>query len=325
VTGGVSVGALVGARGADNGLELDVLAGAAGLERRITLPYIQKTGLAVAGFDEYLRSGRVLVFGESEIRFLERMSQPERAQALRRLFTRDLPCVLITTALDGPIELASEAERAGVPLLRTALSTPIAIARLTNLLEDHLAPREIRHGVLLDILGLGVLLTGESGIGKSECAIDLVVRGHRLVADDTVEIRCRGEAILIGTCPELTRHHVEIRGLGLVNVTELFGVSATRASKRVELVVHLERWESGREYDRLGIESSAVGILGIQVPCVTMPVAPGRNLAMLVEVAARNQLLRSRGRHAARLLAERLERQLERLADRDDDPEVEGL
>jgi len=325
VTGGVSVGALVGARGAANGLELDVLAGAAGLERRITLPYIQKTGLAVAGFDEYLRSGRVLVFGESEIRFLERMSQPERAQALRRLFTRDLPCVLITTALDGPVELASEAERAGVPLLRTALSTPIAIARLTNLLEDHLAPREIRHGVLLDILGLGVLLTGESGIGKSECAIDLVVRGHRLVADDTVEIRCRGEAILIGTCPELTRHHVEIRGLGLVNVTDLFGVSATRASKRVELVVHLERWESGREYDRLGIESSAVGILGVQVPCVTMPVAPGRNLAMLVEVAARNQLLRSRGRHAARLLAERLERQLERLADRDDDPEVEGL
>jgi HPr kinase/phosphorylase len=325
VTGGVSVGALVGARGAANGLELDVLAGAAGLERRITLPYIQKTGLAVAGFDEYLRSGRVLVFGESEIRFLERMLQPERAQALRRLFTRDLPCVLITTALDGPVELAAEAERAGVPLLRTALSTPIAIARLTNLLEDHLAPREIRHGVLLDILGLGVLLTGESGIGKSECAIDLVVRGHRLVADDTVEIRCRGEAILIGTCPELTRHHVEIRGLGLVNVTDLFGVSATRASKRVELVVHLERWESGREYDRLGIESSAVGILGVQVPCVTMPVAPGRNLAMLVEVAARNQLLRSRGRHAARLLAERLERQLERLADRDDDPEVEGL
>ncbi len=325
MTGGVSVGALVGARGASSGLELDLLAGASGLERRITLPYIQKTGLALAGFDEYLRSGRVLIFGESEIRFLERMSPPERAQALRRLFIRDLPCVLVTMALDGPAELAAEAERAGVPLLRTALSTPIAIARLTNLLEDHLAPREIRHGVLLDILGLGVLLTGESGIGKSECAIDLVVRGHRLVADDTVEIRCRGEAILIGTCPELTRHHVEIRGLGLVNVTDLFGVSATRASKRVELVVHLERWESGREYDRLGIESSAVDILGVQVPCVTMPVAPGRNLAMLVEVAARNQLLRSRGRHAARLLAERLERQLERLADRDDDPDGEAL
>jgi HPr kinase/phosphorylase len=189
-----------------------------------------------------------------------------------------------------------------------------------------MAPRETRHGVLMDILGLGVFLTGESGIGKSECALDLIGRGHRLVADDTVEIRCRGESILIGTCPELTRHHVEVRGLGLINVTDLFGVSATRSSKRVELVVNLERWEPGREYDRLGLDTTTVDILGVDVPCVTMPVAPGRNLAMLVEVAARNQLLRTRGRHAARLLAERLERRLERLADRDgDEPEDDEL
>jgi HPr kinase/phosphorylase len=178
----------------------------------------------------------------------------------------------------------------------------------------------------MDILGLGVLITGESGIGKSECALDLVVRGHRLVADDTVEIRCRGEAVLIGTCPEMTRHHVEIRGLGLVNVTDLFGVSATRSSKRVELVVHLERWEPGREYERLGLDPTTADILGVSVPLVTMPVAPGRNVAMLVEVAARNQLLRSRGRHAAQLLAARLERRLEQLADRDsDDVEVDDL
>jgi HPr kinase/phosphorylase len=178
--------------------------------------------------------------------------------------------------------------------------------------------------VLLDILGLGVFLTGESGIGKSECALDLVGRGHRLVADDTVEIRCRGQSILIGTCPELTRHHVEIRGLGLVNVTDLFGVAATRSSKRVELVVRLERWEVGRAYDRLGLDTETVDILGVQVPVITMPIAPGRNVAMLVEVAARNQLLRSRGRHAARLLADRLERRLERLTDRDlDEPEEE--
>jgi HPr kinase/phosphorylase len=321
----VNVGALLGARGAATGLELDLLAGAAGLERRITLPYIQKTGLALSGFDEYLRTGRVLIFGESEIRFLETMDPAVRAANLRTLFARDFPCVLVTMGLDGPPELTAEAERADVPLLRTALPTPVAIARLTNLLEDRLAPRETRHGVLLDILGLGVLLTGDSGIGKSECALDLVGRGHRLVADDTVEIRCRGEAILIGTCPELTRHHVEIRGLGLVNVTDLFGVSATRSSKRVELVVHLERWEPGREYDRLGLDTAMMEILGVQVPLVTMPVAPGRNLAMLVEVAARNQLLRSRGRHAARLLAERLERRLEQLADRDgDDAETEA-
>ena len=275
MSAGVSVGTLLGARGAAIGLDLDLLAGAAGLERRITLPYVQKTGLALSGFDEYLRTGRVLIFGESEIRFLERMAADNRAQTLRRLFMRDFPCVMITMGLDGPAELAAESERAGVPLLRTGLTTPVAIARLTTMLEDRLAPRETRHGVLMDILGLGVLLTGESGIGKSECALDLVVRGHRLVADDTVEMRCRGEAVLIGTCPELTRNHVEIRGLGLVNVTDLFGVSATRSSKRVELVVHLERWESGREYDRLGLDPVTTEILGVSIPLVTMPVAPG--------------------------------------------------
>ncbi len=322
----VSVGSLLGARGAAGGLDLDLLAGAAGLERRITLPYIQKTGLALAGFDEYLHSGRVLVFGESEIRYTERMPPPERTAALRRLFSRDLPCVMITMGLEGPPELPAEAERASVPLLRTALPTPAAIARLTSLLEGRLAPRETRHGVLMDILGLGVLIAGESGVGKSECALDLIGRGHRLVADDTVEIRCRDQSILIGTCPELTRHHVEIRGLGLVNVLELFGVSATRTSKRVELVVRLERWERDREYDRLGLEGQSMEILGVRIPVVTMPVAPGRNLAMLVEVAARNQLLRTRGHHAARLIADRLERRLEQLADRDvDDPEDEVL
>jgi HPr kinase/phosphorylase len=325
VTGGVSVGTLLGARGAAIGLDLDLLAGASGLERRITLPYVQKTGLALSGFDEYLRSGRVLIFGESEIRFLERMAPDNRAVTLRRLFLRDFPCVMITMGLDGPAELALESERAGVPLLRTALTTPVAIARLTTLLEDRLAPRETRHGVLMDILGLGVFLTGESGIGKSECALDLVVRGHRLVADDTVEVRCRGEAVLIGTCPELTRNHVEIRGLGLVNVTDLFGVSASRSSKRVELVVHLERWEPGREYERLGLDPTATEILGVSIPLVTMPVAPGRNVAILVEVAARNQLLRSRGRHAAQLLAARLERRLEQLADREIDPHLDDV
>jgi HPr kinase/phosphorylase len=325
VSTGVTVGALLGSRGASGGLHLDLLAGAAGLDRRITLPYVQKTGLALAGYDEYLRAGRVLIFGESEIRFLERLDASARAHNLRRLFARDFPCVMITMGLDGPPELSAEAERVGVPVLRTALPTPVAIARLTTMLEDHMAPREVRHGVLLDILGLGVLITGESGIGKSECALDLVGRGHRLVADDTVEIRCRGEAILIGTCPELTRHHVEIRGLGLINVTDLFGVSSTRASKRVELVVHLERWEVGREYDRLGLDVTTTEILGIAVPLVVMPVAPGRNVAMLVEVAARNQVLRLRGRHAARELADRLERRLEQLADRGGDDLEEDL
>jgi HPr kinase/phosphorylase len=316
---GLTVGTLLGARGTGSGLDADLLAGSAGLERRITLPYIQKTGLALAGFDEYLRTGRVLVFGESEIRFLERMESATRTQSLRRLFARDLPCVLVTMGLDVPPEMLAEAERSGVPLLRTAAATPIAIARLTGHLEDQLAPREMMHGVLMDILGLGVFIAGDSGIGKSECALDLVVRGHRLVADDTVEVRCRAESVLIGTCPELTRHHIEIRGIGVINVSDLFGISATRASKRVELLVRLERWEAGREYDRLGLDIETEQMLGVHVPVVRMPVAPGRNLAMLVEVAARNQLLRFRGRHAARALAERLERRLETLAERGDE------
>jgi HPr kinase/phosphorylase len=322
---GVSVGALLGARGAASGLDLDLLAGATGLDRRITLPHIQKTGLALTGYDEYLRPGRVLIFGESEIRFLEQMAPASRRATLGRLFGRDFPCVMMTMGLEGPPELLEEAERAGVPLVRSHLTTPVAIARLTTLLEDRMAPRETRHGVLMDIVGLGVFMTGESGIGKSECALDLIGRGHRLVADDTVEMRCRGEAILIGTCPELTRHHVEIRGLGLINVTDLFGVSATRSSKRVELVVHLERWDERREYDRLGLDVTTIEILGVAVPLVIMPVAPGRNLAMLVEVAARNQLLRGRGRNAARELAERLERRLEQLADRTDADDSEDL
>lgn len=316
----VPVASLLGARGADADLEFDLLAGAAGLERRITLPYAQKTGLALAGFDEYLRPGRVLVFGESEIRYLERMEASARVAALTRLFSRDFPCVVLTLGLDPPDELLAEAERAGVPVLRTNATTPTAMARLTRLLEDRMATREVLHGVLLDILGLGVLITGESGIGKSECALDLVGRGHRLVADDTVEVRMRGESVLIGSCPELTRHYVEIRGLGLVNVTDLFGVAATRSSKRIELVVQLERWEMGREYDRLGLTTDTQIVLGVSVPLIRMPVAPGRNIAMLVEVAARNCLLRSRGRHAAQLLAGRLEHRLARAAGRQEIP-----
>jgi len=174
----------------------------------------------------------------------------------------------------------------------------------------------------VEVLGLGVVIAGETGIGKSECALDLVVGGHRLVADDTVEVRCRAQSMLVGTCPELTRNHIEIRGLGLINVGDLFGISATRTAKRVELIVQLERWEAGREYDRLGLDTETQDMLGVRVPLIRMPVAPGRNLAMLVEVAARNQLLRSRGRHAAKLLAERLERRLETMAERDGDDEL---
>jgi HPr kinase/phosphorylase len=292
------------------GLSLELLAGGQGLDRQITNPHCQKTGLALAGFQEYLKPGRVLIFGESEIRYLESLDAAARLRTLRLALALDFPCVLITGGFTPPPEVPIVAEQAGLPVLQTPVQTPAAIAKLTSILEDSLAERTVMHAVLMDILGLGVLIVGESGIGKSECALDLIVRGHRLVADDTVEIRRRAETVLIGTCPELTRHHMELRGVGLINVKDLFGIASTRSSKRVELVVGLERWDPAREYERLGLDDHFFEVLGLQVPLIRMPVAPGRSIAILVEVAARNQLLRSRGQHAARALASRLEQAL---------------
>ena len=325
---GVTVAGLLSSRPEAFGLPLELLAGANGLDRVITSPHIQKTGLALAGFHEYLRPGRVLIFGESEIRYLESLESSGRITSLRLALTLDFPCVLITGGFTPPPELVDEAARARVPLLKTPVATPTAIAKLSSLLEDSLAERTMIHAVLMDVLGLGVLIAGESGIGKSECALDLIVRGHRLVADDTVEVRRRQETILIGTCPELTRHHMELRGLGVINVKELFGIASTRSSKRVELVVQLERWVPTREYERLGLDDVFHEILGLRVPLLKMPVAPGRNIAILVEVAARNQLLRQRGHHAARELADRLEASLRQpshpAAPDEEDEEIES-
>jgi HPr kinase/phosphorylase len=307
---GVTVRALLNSRLEDVGLPLELIAGGDGLERAITSPYIQKTGLALAGFHEYLKPGRVLILGESEIRYLEGLDASARMASLRLALTIDFPCVLVTGGFTPPAEVAIEADRSMLPLLKTAVATPTAIARLTSVLEDRLAEHTLMHAVLVDILGLGVLIVGESGIGKSECALDLIVRGHRLVADDTVDIRRRAESILIGSCPELTRHHMELRGLGLINVKDLFGIASTRVSKRIELVVQLERWDPARQYQRLGLDGESYEILGHAVPLIRLGVAPGRSVANLVEVAARNQLLRSRGHHAARELAARLDQTL---------------
>ena len=324
-TSGVTVRALLDSHPEAFGLPIELLAGADGLSRVITSPHIQKTGLALAGFDAYLKPGRVLILGESEIRYLEGLEPTARTTAMRLALTHDFPCVVITGGFTPPAGLLVEAERARLPLLKTTVATPTAIAKLTSMLEDSLAERIMVHAVLMDILGLGALIVGESGIGKSECALDLIVRGHRLVADDTVEIRRRAETILIGTCPELTRHHMELRGLGVINIKELFGIASTRSSKRVELVVHLERWEPGRQYERLGLDDAFYEILGLKVPLIRMPVAPGRSVAILVEVAARNQLVRSRRHHAAQALAERLEQALRRDSVPSHDDEDEEL
>jgi HPr kinase/phosphorylase len=307
---GISVATVLRTRPDALGLSLELMAGESGLDALITSPHVQKTGLALAGFHEYLKPGRVLVFGESEVRYLESLDPEARTGTMRLVYSHEFPCVLVAGDLALPADLVEEADRARRPLLRTRLPTPAAIAKLGSMLEDFLAARTTTHAVLMDILGLGVLITGDSGIGKSECALDLIVRGHRLVADDAVEIRRRSETILIGTCPDLTRHHMELRGLGIIDVRQLFGIASIRSSKRIELVVRLERWNEAREYERLGLDEETYEILGLRVPLIRMPVAPGRNIAILVEVAARNQLLKSKGHHAARLLAGQLDERL---------------
>ena len=208
---GVSVATVLRDLADSRALDLEVLAGRAGIERRNTIPHTQKTGLALSGFDAYLRSGRVLVFGESEVRYLESLQPAERNATMQRVFSHDLPCLLVTGGLTTPPEVAIEADRARVPLLATRAATAEVMARLSAVLDTYLAARGVVHGVLMDILGLGVLIVGESGIGKSECALDLVVRGHRLVADDAVELRCRAQSFVIGTCPAHTPSHGDSR------------------------------------------------------------------------------------------------------------------
>ena len=246
----------------ESAFDLELIAGSTGLPRRITNSQPQKTGLALAGFDGYLRPGRALILGESEIRYLESLGSDACRDTLGRVLSHDLPCIVVTQGLAAPPALLEAADRHGVPVLTTKAATPEAMARLITVLDSRLAARTMVHGVLMDILGLGVLVIGESGIGKSECALDLIVRGHRLVADDAVELRCRAAAFVLGRSPDATRQHMEIRGLGLINVQDLFGVASTRTSKRVELVVQLERWEPGREYRPAGPRRPAVRGVG---------------------------------------------------------------
>ena len=290
-------------------LSLRLAAGRKGLDRVILIPRVQRPGLALSGFTDYIRYGRVQILGGSEVSYLRTLAPARRRAVLRRLARCEVTCFVVTKGLVPPPELLAETEQRGVPVLVTTLESTPFIKQLSAFLDERLALRMQLHSVLLDVFGLGVLVIGESGIGKSECALDLIDRGHRLVADDVVEIKRLADA-LVGSSPDLTRYHMELRGLGVINIKDLYGVSSIRLSQRVELVVSLERWEEGREYDRLGLQDERYPILGIEAPLVRMPVAPGRNLALLVEVAARNQLLKARGYDAARLFAEQVDEML---------------
>lgn len=297
-------------QGGPAALQLKLAAGRSGLDHKITLARVQRPGLALSGHTDYIRYGRVQIMGGSELNFLGRLPAARRAAAIRRLTACRVSCFVVTKGQKPPSELLEEAESRGIPVLVTRADSTPFIKALSAFLEDRLALRIHLHSVLLDVFGLGVLIVGESGIGKSECALDLIDRGHRLIADDVSEIKRIGDT-LIGASPDLTRYHMELRGLGVLNIKDLYGVSSVRMSQRVELVVSLERWETGQDYDRLGLRNEHFSILGLELPLVRMPVAPGRNIAILVEVASRNRLLKDRGYDAARQFAERVDEMIE--------------
>jgi HPr kinase/phosphorylase len=290
-------------------LEVTAVAGHAGISRIVSVPRIQKPGLALTGWPEQLHPHRVLVLGGTEIEYLA--DQPKaRDVGIATLLESDPACIVVCRGLAPPAELILAAGQRGVPVLVSALLTADFIAAVTGWMSDRLAPSTDMHGVLLDVLGIGVLLLGKSGIGKSETALDLVVRGHRLVADDVIRLRRQGGHV-VGRGSGIIGHHMEIRGLGIINIKDLFGVSAVRDTKKIELVVELREWNENEEYDRLGFDDRFDRILDVAVPAVQLPVRPGRNLATLIEVAARNQLLKLQGTHSARAFRDQLDRAME--------------
>lgn len=307
---GVEVRELLGEELSELGLR--VLAGEAHLDNRILHPRVQKPGLAFAGYYAYIKAGRVQIIGESETEYLKTVPREERHVRFDTITGLPVPVFVITKgieALPGFLQRCRERE---VPVLSASALSSTVIKQVSWFLEDRLAPSTHLHGVLLEVFGLGVLLIGDSGVGKSESALDLITRGHSLVADDRVTVNRYPSGELIGYCEGPLRHHMELRGIGIINVQDLFGLGAVRERKSIDLVIQLEHWREGEAYDRLGLDESLYPILDTPVPYIRMPVALGRNLSILVEIAARNHLLKLQGHHSAREFARQLERELER-------------
>jgi HPr kinase/phosphorylase len=292
------------------GVGLRMLAGEAGLERPLCHPRVQKNGLALAGHYHGLVPTRVQVLGETELSYLDSLTLDARGVATRGFLSLGLSCVVVTGGKDPPRSLVAAAEATTTPLFATPSRSSRTINALHAVLDDRLAPQTQLHGVLADVYGVGVLLLGKSGIGKSECALELVMRGHRLVADDIVRCDWRPPGLVFGQPAELLRHHLEIRGLGVLDIRELFGVTAVRERKRIDLVVHLVEWNEREEFDRLGIEDHHHHILDTPIRELRVPVRSGRNMGSIIEMAARNELLRRDGRHTAHEFLNRIEGRL---------------
>lgn len=287
-------------------LDLTLAAGQAGLEREITSSDISSPGLVLAGFTDRFPSRRMQVLGETEVMYLRSMDADRRREVLGDFLGAEIPVVFVTKGLEPPQELLDLAEERGIPVVQSQLKTGEFYRRIKPFLEEEFAPSTAIHGSLADVYGVGLLFVGASGIGKSECVLDLVERGHRLVADDVVLVRRRGFDVLIGQAHEHQQHHMEIRGIGIIDVRALFGVRAVRQQKRIEVVVQLEHWRESASYDRTGLERDTIDILDTTIPRVLIPLNPGKNITVISEVVAMDHLLRYAGVDSARMFEQNL-------------------
>jgi HPr kinase/phosphorylase len=284
----------------NDALDLTCIGGRPGLIREIAVTDINRPGLELGGFYENFAFQRIQIFGRGENAYLQKLAKEKQRKELEKLFTYPIPCCVFTHSLTPTADFAESAEAVECPTLQTDLSTSEFTMRILRVLSTIYAPKQTVHGVLVEVFGIGVLIQGESGVGKSESALSLIERGHRLVADDSVEIRRVSGNILMGTGAQVVSHHMEIRGLGIINITHLFGVGAIRDKKQIQLVVQLELWNPDKNYDRIGAEEATEDILGVHVPCVTVPIKPGRNIPVIIETAARNERLKKMGYYSAR-------------------------
>lgn len=287
--------------------QLEIIYGSEGFEQiEIMSDDVNRPGLQLAGFFDYFEPNRLQIMGKVENTYVEQFDSAKRTEIFERFFETGVPAVLITRNIEVVPECLEAAKKYGVTLLRTNQFTASISSAIIAMLKVALAPRITMHGVLVELYGEGVLILGDSGVGKSETAIELIKRGHRLIADDAVEISRVSDKTLVGTAPEIIRHFIELRGIGIVDVRRLFGMGAVKNTERVDLIVNLEQWEEGKMYDRLGMDTQYTEILGLRIPSLTIPVRPGRNLAVVLEVAAMNQRHKSMGFNAAKELNERM-------------------
>jgi len=293
-----------------NRLKLEIVNNKSSFNKKIKEKEVHRPGLALTGFVDVFTYSRVQVIGNTELAYIETLSPEKREASIRKICEFDLPCIIITHKNEPFEDLVSIANENKISILRSEFSTTHVIQILSSYLEKELAPSKIVHGSLVDVYGVGVLITGRSGIGKSEVALDLVERGHRLVADDVVHLKRKTEGLLIGSCSEALLHHLEIRGIGIIDVCSLFGVHAVRFQKRVEIELHLEDWEEGKNYDRTGLEENFVEYCGVSIPIINLPIFPGKNITVLSEVISLNHLLKVYGQFTAREFNEKLKEKI---------------